>query len=192
MKRKKQLSLFALSMLAGMGLSSIIHLLAMQFSELIALLLLYNVLTGMVAVLLTPAMLLFLIAVPLWLLARHKGWKFAQGRSFLLGGLGLTLMPLYASFATTLWIGGYQSKQAEAFCENLIPQLEAYRAEQGRYPQSLSVIQMPEQLPYYLREASQFYTGTQTSYEFAYSAPWVISPGYTFYDSQVGKWSYVD
>ncbi len=193
MKRKKQLSLFALSLATGMGLSSLIHFLAMKFSSLLPLILLYNLLTGLLAALLFPVMLLLLIAVPAWLLVRHKGWKVAQGRSSIfLGGLGLVLMHLYAAFTTTLWIGESQSMQAEAFCENLIPQLEAYKAKQGRYPQSLEALQMPERLPYYLGEASQFYTGTQASYEFTYSVPWIISPGYTFYDSQTGEWSYVD
>ena len=64
-------------------------------------------------------------------------------------------------------------REAKAFCETLIPRIEAFRSHHGVYPKQIAEVLRPDDaLPMYLRRQNFYHQTNDT-----FSLSWVDSPG---------------
>ena len=83
--------------------------------------------------------------------------------------IGMQLMTLPAG----KWLYAYDVRNAEQFCEALIPEIDAYKQKNGRYPEKITDVSlMTGDLPRLLRrQSSSLYHSDGKSFGFTFNDP---------------------
>ena len=107
--------------------------------------------------------------------------------------LAIILFFSFFSLFTGLYIQKQDIAKAKEFCEGLIPLLDAYQQEKGRYPAGLNTILSKDQkLPVLLRGADFEYSGKEDTFSFSFSDPGSVMFGGWAYNNKHREWYYWD
>lgn len=193
-KLHRFLILCVVSAVSAIACAALIHALALNFGWDI-LPLLYQIPIGLVLVTLYFAMPLLagaLIAVVVIAMRPSgKNKTLARAVANILSVCGLLFVHTMTSATTSLMITQREIQEVEAFGDRLIPQLEAYKAQYGDYPETLEQLEQPGARPYFLRANQEFYhkhRSDEPGYSFNYSNPWDLLLADSSYDSTRGQW----
>ena len=132
-------------------------------------------------------LILFMV---IWLLV---GFKRSNGVPQGLRTLFIGSVIVGFSMATSLGVGKLlhdsEIRRTREYVAAIVPKLEEYRTEHGRYPESLAVF--PDSRPPRLLRESHGYSAESDSYRFEYWDPAGMMDGYCF-DSSTREWYYFD
>ncbi len=79
--------------------------------------------------------------------------------------------------------------RAQVYCENLVPRLEEWCAENGSYPERIELVEPnPEERPRLLRDGSFYHTMTGESFEFEISDGDALALSGYVYDPHTEEW----
>ena len=151
-KLRRFLILCAISAVAAIACSALIHNLALHLGW-DALPLLYQIPMGLL--LATLFTVLPVVAVALIILGvtavipRWRKRSLQQSMGIIIGFYGVFLSHMVASATTSLVITGREMDRAQAFGNRLIPQIEAYKAQHGHYPENLDEFEQPGKRPHF-------------------------------------------
>jgi hypothetical protein len=131
-----------------------------------------------------PAILLAVIGQ----VAKWAGWAFRSAGARTCGKWYLVLSLMWVSVGLSYPAGWllteWQVDQSKSYCQRLVPELEAYKAEHGGYPSSISQVTGDRKPPRKLRRQKiGFYYGDLGQYEFhiedqrQFFGFWVYSSG---------------
>ena len=137
-----------------------------------------------------PAVLLVLVGLTMVAAGRRFGWVGARacGKWFLM--LSLLWGSVSLSYPVGWQLMEWQVDSAKAYCESLVPRLEAYKAEHGSYPGSVSMVTGDRKPPRgLLKQTFGFYHGGGNRFEFTVDDSRQF--GFWVYSSGWPKW-YVD
>jgi hypothetical protein len=127
----------------------------------------------------------FLVGLISYMLRRKLKSGHALARRFTF--FGLMLASTIVSLVPGRMIRNYDINAAKAYCEKLVPKLEAFRLAHGAYPSSIDEISNHENLPR-LVENSVFYRSDGLEYSFSFGDPYGMLNGFAF-DSRTQSWS---
>ena len=94
------------------------------------------------------------------------------------------------SIPTGLVVSSAYLHHAKTYCDKLVPLLETYYSQQGKYPEPLSQLGDIPKIPRLLQKQTRFYYGNGNSYHFSIDDPqnW---DGRWWFDSDIPEWEYV-
>lgn len=116
------------------------------------------------------AFIVGILALCLLLFWRLKKERKSRKRSFIATALAsLLLFATAPSFYTGIIIKQMDIDNAKTYCESMIPALEEYKTEHGKYPDYLNEVEDEEQRPFALRRQTDMYRHTEDGFCFIFS-----------------------
>ena len=126
-----------------------------------------------------------------WLWARRSASELPRWGLVFARWLGVVAVVQALSLPIGSWVGDRDMKAAKAYCESLLPALEAYHDEHDCYPTEVTLAELiVDREPYLLRNR-QYYHGQCSGFSFQILDPGAIL-GSWWLDGESRQWRYAD
>ncbi len=106
-------------------------------------------------------------------------------------GFIITAGAVLLSLAVGLALHDRQVQAARAYVGGLVPVLDAYKAEHGRYPEDMARLPHPPAPPRLMARAGSYSLTESGDFRFEYWDPAGLMDGWSF-ESSTRQWSYFD